>query len=105
MGTKQSAYAVSAAEFALTRPAAAPALEVHERAVTQAEIRGQVCPTPGGAAFTLLGSDLFAQVGSQRSGISGISVRNSAVIGDFSVMSNARVSKPRFGYRATSGTG
>jgi|1186.fasta_scaffold780996_1 hypothetical protein len=102
MGSRQSAYAVSAAASALTRPAAAPALEVRERAVTQAEIRGQVCPTPGGAAFTLLGSDLFAQVGFQRSGIS---ARNSAVIGDFSVMSNASISKPRFGYRATSGTG
>jgi len=101
MGTREIAYPVSA----LTRPAAAPALEVYERAVTQADIWGQVCPTPGGTGFcasTPVGSDLSAQADVQRSSSS---IRQSAEIGAFSVMNNASLSKPRFGYRVTSGTG
>lgn len=125
------AYAASA----LARVALTPELEVYERAVTKADPRGQVCPSTGGTgfrAFTWLGSDLSAQgspsvqIGtSAQIGISAqpemsaqrhtsvqsriersvITVRNSAVIGGFSVMNNVQPSKPRTGYCALSGTG
>jgi len=93
------------ATSALSRVAAAPALEVHERAVTQGAIRGQVCPASGGTGFravTWHGSDLSAQPSSPRTGVS---TSYGAPISAFSLMSNVQVSKPRYGYSAMSGSG
>ena len=101
MGNTVIAFAASA----LSRVAATPALEVHERAVTQGDPRGQVCPPSGGTGFradTWHGSDLSTQASSPRTGIS---TRYGAQIGAFSVMNNVQVSKPRYGYSAMSGTG
>jgi hypothetical protein len=99
MGTTEMAFAASV----LTSAAAAPALEVYERAVTQADIRGQVCPAMGDSGFrasTWHGSDLSAQYGPQRIA----TARPRPVIGG-SGFTNVQLSKPRTGYSATSGTG
>lgn len=93
------------AAYALTQVAATPALEVRERAVTQGDTRGQVCPTPGSTgfrAFTQHGSGLSAQAGSQWTGIS---ARYGAETGVISGMNNVQLSKPRTGYCAMNGTG
>jgi hypothetical protein len=104
------AYAASV----LTQVAAAPALEVRERAVTQGDIRGQVCPNPGSTDFRALtqrgsglsarhSGGLFAQSGSQQ--WTGISAAYGAEIVVISGMNNVQLSKPRTGYCAMSGAG
>lgn len=101
MGNTDMAFAASA----LSRVAATPALEVHERAVIQGDFRGQVCPSTGGTgsrAVTWHGSDLSAQPSSPRTGLS---TRYGAPISAFSFMNNVQVSKPRYGYSAMSGSG
>ena len=70
-------------------------LEVFERAVSQGDSRGQVCPNTGGTGF-----------GAPTSRPDYLSVRtgtaaSKAVIG----MNSIQLSKPRTGYHASSGTG
>jgi hypothetical protein len=100
MGNTVIAFAASA----LTSAAATSALDVRERAVTRGDIRGQVCPMPGStgfSAFTRPGSGL--SLTSQQ--WAGISARYGAEIVANRVMNNVQLSKPRTGYRTTSGTG
>lgn len=109
MGTTEITYAVSA----LTCVAATPDLEVYERAVTQADIRGQVCASTGGRgyrSFSWHGSDLSAQYGPRPSCIGGrprpgATARRSSTTGASSFMTNVQLSKPRNGYCAMSGAG
>ena len=107
MGNTETAYTASA----LTRVAAASALEVRNRAVTQGDIRGQVCPAPGGTgfrAFTRHGSGLSALTGPAWAGISaryGAQISSVSQFAAIGVMNNVQLSKPRTGYCVTSGTG
>ena len=104
MGTTEIAYAASALSYV----PAAPAPEVHERAVTPGSVWGELCPLTGGRgfrAFTQHGSDLSAQYGPAdrvSAQQTGITIRNRAEIG---VMSNGLLGKPGDGYRVISGTG
>jgi hypothetical protein len=74
-------------------------LEVFERAVPQGDVTGQVCPNPGGTGFGAVTSrpDYL----STRTGVAMQAAGIASVIAMFSV----RLSKPRTGYHASSGTG
>ena len=101
--TLVTAFAASASG----RVAVASDLEVYERAVTQGDLRGQVCPSMGDTGFrgiAWLDGDQSARYGSLRPA-SAISARNSVPMGASSVTTNVKTSKPRTGYCALSGTG
>jgi hypothetical protein len=76
-------------------------LEVFERAITQGDSRGQVCPKSGGAAFGAFLPQAGILSARGRSGRYGSTPMTSAVVG----LGNVKSSKPRTGYHATSGTG
>jgi hypothetical protein len=92
--TVEVAFATSARTWVVSAD-----LEVFERAVPQGDTRGQVCPNTGGTDFGALTS---------RPGY--LSVRTStaaskAATGSVTGMNSVRISKPRTGYHASSGTG
>ncbi len=113
------------AAIAMSLLAADPALEIRERAVTQADVWRELCPTTGEAGLQLSQQDsqdpsaLTAPMGGALRPI-GIASRygtdfsstgidatgiTATGINAVSIKNDVRLVKPRYGYRATRSTG